>query len=585
LSTLSPTSPRAFQGSGTGVNAFVTKLNAAGSGLVYSTYLGGTGIDLGHGIAVDGSGAYVTGNTSSSDFPTTPGAFQTTITPATTNAFVTKVNSTGTGLVYSTYLGGSTGDEGFAIAVRSGAGYVTGAAGSSDFPTTVGAFQTAMNGFLPEAFVTKVDSSGMSLDYSTYLGGSDYDQGLGIAVDSSGLAFVTGMTGSSDFPTTPGAFQTARNGFFADAFVTKVNISGSALGYSTYLGGSSDDDNNLIASPIGIAVDGTGSAYVTGVTTSTNFPTQNAIQASNGGLQDAFVTKLTPTGSGLDYSTYLGGTNSDPGSGIAVDSSGNAYVTGYTFSTNFPTKPGSFNTSANGGQDAWVAKIGVAGTTPASISLAPPAAVNDVGTSHTVTATVLDGSGQPVAHVVVRFTVSGSVSASGSCTTGNSGQCSFTYQGPQFPGADMINAFADTNNNGVQDSGEPAATATKAWVFPTSTTTGQVTGGGHVLSPTATDVAFGFNAKSDDKGVKGECTVVDPSGNVMVKCTDATTLVVNGNTATIFGNATVNGMATTYRIDVTDNGEPGSTDSFMIQTTSGYVAGGVLVSGNIQIHK
>jgi hypothetical protein len=222
---------------------------------------------------------------------------------------------------------------------------------------------------------------------------------------------------------------------------------------------------------------------------------------------------------------------------------------------------------------------------PATVDLSPPDAVNDVGTSHTVTATVKTSSGAPVASKSVLFNVQGSVTTSGSCTTDANGQCSFTYSGPQLPGADLITGCADSNGSGAVDSGEPCGTATKAWLLPT-TTPGHVTGGGQVLNSAGTDQnAFGFNAKSDATGVKGECTVVDPSANVKVKCLDATTLVESGTHATFFGNATVNGASTTYRIDIDDLGEPGKgKDTFRIQTATGYTTGGVLANGNIQVH-
>jgi len=216
----------------------------------------------------------------------------------------------------------------------------------------------------------------------------------------------------------------------------------------------------------------------------------------------------------------------------------------------------------------------------------PPDAVNPVGTTHTVTATVKNTAGQPSQGVIVRFSVQGSVTTSGSCTTDVNGQCSFTYHGPQLPGADIINAYADTNANNRQDPGEPVATpATKAWVLPTSTS-GQTTGGGQIANALGTDkIAFGFNAKTTSTGVKGECTVVDPSSNTMIKCLDATVLVQTGSHSTFFGHATVNAVATTYRIDVDDLAEPGAgKDTFSIQTGSGYTAGGVLTAGNIQVH-
>jgi hypothetical protein len=224
---------------------------------------------------------------------------------------------------------------------------------------------------------------------------------------------------------------------------------------------------------------------------------------------------------------------------------------------------------------------------PATVMLSPTAAVNNVGTSHTVTATVTNASGNPVSGSTVLFNVQGADNASGSCTTSASGQCSFTYQGPSLPGADLITGCADANGNNAADPDEPCGEATKAWILPTSTT-GQVTGGGQILNALATDkIAFGFNAKSSSTGVKGECTVVDPSTtkNTKIKCLDVTTLVQTGTHATFFGHATVDGTATTYRIDVDDLGEPGAgKDTFKIQTDSGYVAGGTLKNGNIQVH-
>jgi hypothetical protein len=364
-STNFPTTPGAFQttcngGSNctTDGDAFVTKLNPAGSALVYSTFLGGSNTDVGLGIAVDSSGnAYVTGSTASADFPVTSSAFQTT--PG--GIFVTKLNPLGSALVYSTYLGANSNtDTGQGIAVDgSGNAYVTGGAGSG-FPTTSGTFQTTCGGgvycYYGDAFVTKFNASGSALVYSTYLGGSFADIGHGIAVDSSGDAYVTGRTGSHDFPVTPGAFQTTcddGNNCVADgdAFVTEFNASGSALVYSTFLGGNSYDSGG------GIAVDSSGNAYVTGATSSGDFPvTAGAFQTTCGNpncgiSDDAFVTKFNPTGSALVYSSYLGGSNADTGQGVAVDSAGNAYVAGQTFSTNFPTTPGAFQTTCGGSTD------------------------------------------------------------------------------------------------------------------------------------------------------------------------------------------------------------------------------------------
>jgi hypothetical protein len=300
---------RTFHGGNSPTDAFVTKLNPAGNGLVYSTYLGGSGEDDGYGIAVDAAGsAYVTGLTLSSDFPTM-NPFQTT-SGGRTDAFVTKLNPAGSALLYSTYLGGGGYDAGRAIAVdSSGSAYITGfTQAPSSFPyidnfPTVNPFQAACNNtahssFCQNAFVSKLDPSkagSASLVYSTYLGGSYSEVGLGIAVDSSGNAYVVGSTLSTDFPTA-NPFQSTLKGP-QDAFVTKFNALGNGLIYSTYLGGSSGDIANAIA------VDGSGNAYVTGQTTSGDFPTANAIQVQAPSNRSAFITQFNAAGSGLIYST------------------------------------------------------------------------------------------------------------------------------------------------------------------------------------------------------------------------------------------------------------------------------------------
>ena len=342
-------------------DAFVTKLNAAGSALVYSTYLGGSGDDAGTGMALDSSGnAYVTGLTSSRNFPTA-NAVQASYGGGMYDAFVTKLNAAGSALVYSTYLGGSDEDGGSGIAVdSSGNAYVTGMTNSSNFPTA-NALQASNRGS-NDAFVTKLNAAGSALVYSTYLGGSGDEVGL-IAVDSSGNAYVTGETSSGNFPTA-NALHASSGGGRSDAFVTKLNAAGSALVYSTYLGGSGEEGGS------GIAVDSSGNAYVTGYTGSSNFPTSNALQASNRGLRDAFVTKLNAAGSALVYSTYLGGSDEDDGWGIAVDSSGNAYVAGYTESSNFPTAGALQPAYGGGAYDAFIAKI-TEGAPSCSYSISP----------------------------------------------------------------------------------------------------------------------------------------------------------------------------------------------------------------------
>jgi Tol biopolymer transport system component len=223
---------------------------------------------------------------------------------------------------------------------------------------------------------------------------------------------------------------------------------------------------------------------------------------------------------------------------------------------------------------------------PAAVMLSPPDAVNTVGTPHTVTAHVSNAAAGPVAGAIARFTVSGSVNTTGFCTTDPDGTCSFTYSGPELTGADVIGAFADTDGDGDRDPYEPQALneATKAWVLPASTA-GHVTGGGQLLTASGTDkAAFGFNVKGDGVDAKGNCNLVDPARDVYVKCLSVTSLVQDGTRARFFGRAEVNGVEADYRIEVDDLAESGrGQDTFTIQTSSGYTAGGVLQGGNIQV--
>ena len=338
-------------------DAFVAKVSANGSTLVYSTYHGGSSDDFGRGIAVDAAGnAYVTGSTYSTNFPTAnpwqaanQGYF---------DAFVSKMNPSGSALVYSTYLGGTLTDEAFGIAVDSaGAAYVVGTTQSTNFPTLAPVQPTS--GGSTDAFVSKLSASG-SLAYSTYLGGGSTDFGYGIAVDGSGSAVAVGQTYSTDFPIAPqtpppnGAFQQLLSGdgsVSGDGFVAKLSPAGSALVYSTFLGGAGSDR------AFGVALDSSGNAFVTGETNSMNFPALGSLQTAAGDL-DVFVTELNPLGAALVYSTLVGGALEDSARSIALDSAGNAYVAGHTRSTDFPTSPGVVQPTLGGGLDAFVAMVG-----------------------------------------------------------------------------------------------------------------------------------------------------------------------------------------------------------------------------------
>jgi hypothetical protein len=342
------TTPGASQPVSLGYDAFVVKVNPAGDAAIYSTYLGGSAEDSGRGIAVDGDGnVYLTGSTTSYDFPT-KNPYQPVFGGDYDDAFVTKLNCRGNDLVYSTYLGTIGYDGGNGIAVdSSGCAYVTGYTYYHTFPL-VNPAQSGFHGM--DAFVTKFSPTGDTLIYSTFLGGKTYDYGYGIALDAAGNAYVTGWTRSDDFPTLNPA-QATYGGADGDAFVTKLNAAGDHFIYSTFLGGSGNDFG------FGIAVDGSGTAYITGYTQSTDFPVANATQYSYGGAPfDAFVTKVDPAGNSFAYSTYLGGSDGDIATGIAVDHKGNAYITGDTYSPDFPTL-NPLQSALAGEHDAFVTKL------------------------------------------------------------------------------------------------------------------------------------------------------------------------------------------------------------------------------------
>ena len=316
---------------------FVTKLNNDGSELVYSTYLGGSLPDALFDIAVDDEGnAYIVGNSQSHNYPVTPGAFKTDfIGSVHSNIVITKLNREGSGLIYSTYMGGSGSEWGNGIALDSlGNAYITGETWSSDFIITPNAFQTDGTGI--NAYISKLNYDGSDLFYSTYLGGSAIDRARSIAIDHKGNAYVTGITQSSDFPVTKNAFQAEHGDGLRDVFVAKMNPDGSELMYSTFLGGEKDDRGNSI-------VIRDQYAYVTGETRSNGFPTtpgtfQNNLQ----GPASAFLTIFNREGSDLVFSTFFGGGGYDEGSSIALHNDGCIYIAGTSGSSIVPTTPNAF---------------------------------------------------------------------------------------------------------------------------------------------------------------------------------------------------------------------------------------------------
>lgn len=326
-------------------DCFVTKLSADGQSLVYSTFFGGTSNEFARGIAVESGCAYVTGYTQSSDFPTA-NAYDPTYNGAD-DCFVTKLAADGQSLIYSTFLGGASGDSGYGIGVESGCAYVTGQTLSSAFPTA-NAYDATLNGS-SDCFVTKLAVDGQSLVYSTFLGGTLTEQGYGIAVES-GCVYITGYTQSANFPTVL-AYDPTHNGG-NDAFVTKFAANGQSLVYSTFLGGTSTDYGNAIAVENGFA-------YVTGQTLSSGFPTANAYDSTYNGADDCYVTKLAADGQSLIYSTFLGGALTDTGLAIAVEN-GTVCVTGETYSSGFPTT-NAYDPSHNGEVDCFVTEMAADG--------------------------------------------------------------------------------------------------------------------------------------------------------------------------------------------------------------------------------
>ncbi|MFC1508289.1 SBBP repeat-containing protein [Candidatus Omnitrophota bacterium] len=330
--------------------------------LVYSTYIGGSALDEGMDIYADNNGfVYITGKVSSSAYPVTTGSFDESFNGHTYDAFVTKINTTGSGLVYSTFIGGSASDVASGIAVdSSGNAYITGTSPSSDFPTTYGAYDESYNGGSSsnegrgDIFVAMLNASGNSLVYSTFIGGTGDDIGKQIVLDGSNNIHITGQTSSSDYPTTTGAYDEVYNGT-NDVVYAKLNSTFSNLLYSTFIGGSSNEIGN------NIALDSTGNIHICGNTSSSDFPTSSgAYDETYNSSWDGFITKFNPSGN-IIFSTYLGGSGNDGIYNQDVDDSGNIYLAGYC-STGFPTTTGAYDETHNGAeQEGFISKINASG--------------------------------------------------------------------------------------------------------------------------------------------------------------------------------------------------------------------------------
>jgi len=414
-----PTTPGAFDQTANGrTDAFVAMLSPDGSRLLWSTLLGGAGGEQARALAIGGSGnVYVVGSTVSPDFPVTPGAFDETCgTDGTCNwngmanhddVFVTEISSDGHSLVWSTFLGAEDLDSPWSIVVdAAGFPVVAGYTSSAGFPATPGVFQSTFRGDI-DAFVAKLSPDGSTLAWATFLGGSGSDTGF-VTLDAAGAIAICGGTDSSDFPVTPGAYQTTIGGD-ADAFAGKMSSDGRTLVWATYLGGTEKDSCDAVS-------DGSGAIHVVGFTNSSDFPvTPDAFDSSyNGGVDDAFVAQLDSTGSRLAYATFLGGSGEDGADHSVLDAAGDVYVSGRTNSPDFPATPGAFDTSSNGLLDAYVVKSVVTArvNTPPTLSwTGEPSYVADgldpeAGTNRTTfsyEAAYADADGDPPTQIKVKI--------------------------------------------------------------------------------------------------------------------------------------------------------------------------------------
>ena len=327
--------------------------------LAFSTYLGGSETETASAIAVDAArNVYVTGLTSSPDFPSVSGSFDTTANGGTMDIFVTKLNAAATTALYSTYLGGSAGESAGDIAVDStGRAYLVGGTFSSDFPTTTGAFDTTFNGS-GDAVVVQLSVTGAALGYSTFLGGSDVEFASCVVVDATGSAYVAGGTNSTNFPVTVGAFDTTFNGGGVareDVFVAKLNPAGRGLVFSTFLGGTAHEDRF----GLGITLRGT-NPVVAGTTLSADFPTTSGtVDTTHNGQRDVFIALLNSAGTALVFSTFLGGSADDSAADIVRGPDNRLYVAGTTASADFPTTNGSHDAILDGDRDGFIAKLTV----------------------------------------------------------------------------------------------------------------------------------------------------------------------------------------------------------------------------------
>ncbi len=442
----------AYQGS---TDAFVLELNSSGSALVYSTYLGGSELDYAETMEVDGNGnAYVTGATSSTNFPT-KNAMQAAYGGGGEDAFAAKIAAGGTALIYSTYIGGNSGDFSNGLAIdSSGNLYVFGDTASTNFPL-MNPFQPIYGGGGADGWITKLGPTG-NLLYSTYLGGTGGDSVRGARVDASGNLYLAGNTSSPNFPIL-NAIQPSYGGGANDAFVTVLNPTGSALLYSTYIGGNGEDD------AYDLRLDALGNVYIAGQTYSTNFPVVNPIQSSNAGGDDAFLTKINSTGSAILFSTYLGGAGTDYARQIAIDPASRVYIIGATASSNFPTVAPLQGTFGGGPEDAFLAIIATCDFTfsPPSASFASSGGSGSVSINTTPECGWTAASNNPWITIMSTTSGAGSGSISYSVAPNTQGQQltgsitigDLTYSVVEFGGSVTLTSV--NPNSGVQGANVP----------------------------------------------------------------------------------------------------------------------------------
>jgi uncharacterized repeat protein (TIGR01451 family) len=559
-------------------DAFVAKLNPSVSGaasLVFSTYLGGSADDTGVRIVVDGTGAsYVTG-LARANFPTTATAYQQTYggSPGA-DAFFAKLSADGSQLLYSTYLGGSDGDGAWGITLdASNNAYITGQTFSANFPTTVGALDTSCGtdtfcNAASDAFVAEINpaaSGAASLVFSTYLGGSDVDQGFGVTRDASNNLYITGRTLSTDFPTAGTPFQSSHGGGGYDAFVAKLSSTGTALSYSTYLGGDGYDDGYTIA------LGSSNRAYVTGTTSSSNLPTSATPfqSAFGGGVYDAYLTKVDPAAAGaasLVYSTYLGGNDDDEGYGLAVDAFDVAYLGGFALSTNFPTAGGPFQPLNGGFYDGFVMKVDPAQT----------------GSAGVVYSTFLGGLGTDAAFGVA-LDSSRNIYVTGQTYSSNSFPTVGAFQSTHGGSSDVFvakidNATTSADLHVVQtDSPDPVQVGSNVTYTITVTNSGPATATGVRLN----DSVFGSVSFVSATPTQGTCSNVDLGSEQDVGCNLGT--MGNGATVTVsivvtatFGGSIVSTATVSSNVsdpDGSDNGASETTNALDLIFADGFETG------------